>query len=134
MEVRGTVKAALLEGDDKCIGLVVSSVYNTRPVHYISMVCDKLKWLEIEKQVYNVETGKVESLRFLCMNVIDNYNKTMVNVDIADQLRGSYCVDHWIRNRKWWWSLWFWSLGVCLTNAYIMKCKVDLQCGVLQKI
>ena len=52
------------------------------------MVCDELKWLEVQKQVYNVETRKVESLRFLCMNTIDNYNKTMVNVNIAVQLRG----------------------------------------------
>ena len=102
-------------------------------MHYLSMVCDELKWLEVQKPVYNVETGKVENLQFLCINTIDNYNKTMGNVDIADQLRGSYRVDHWIRNRKWWWSLWFWSLGVCLTNAYVMKCKVDLQCGVSKK-
>ena len=133
IDVRGTVKAALLEGDPNCVGLVASSVYDTKPVHYLSMVCEELKWLEVEKQVYNVDTGKVESLRFLRMNTIDNYNKTMGNVDIADQLRGSYRVDHWIRNRKWWWSLWFWSLGVMLTNAYIMKCKVDMECGVDEK-
>ena len=29
--------------------------------------------------------------------------------------------------------MWFWSLGVCLTNAYIMKCNIDLKCGVLKK-
>ena len=133
IDVRGTVKAALLEGDPNCVGLVASSVYDTKPVHYLSMVCEELKWLEVEKQVYNVDTGKVESLCFLRMNTIDNYNKTMGNVDIADQLRGSYRVDHWIRNRKWWWSLWFWSLGVMLTNAYIMKCKVDMECGVDEK-
>ena len=130
LEVRGTVKAAVLEGDNQCTGLVACSVYDTKPVYYLSMVCEELKWLEVEKQVYNVDTGKMESLRFLRLNTIDNYNKTMGNVDIADQLRGSYRVDHWIRNRKWWWSLWFWSLGVMLTNAYIMKCNVDLQCGV----
>ena len=35
IEVRGTVKAAVLEGDKDCFGLVVSSVYNTKPVHYL---------------------------------------------------------------------------------------------------
>lgn len=43
----------------------------------------------------------------------------MGDVDIADQLRGSYQFDIWIKNRKWWWSLLFWGLGVILMNAYI---------------
>lgn len=36
--VRGTVKAALLLGDDRVQYLVASSVYDTKPVHYLSMV------------------------------------------------------------------------------------------------
>ena len=48
------------------------------------------------------------------------YNHGMEDVDIADQLRtrGVYQMDIWVRNRKWWWSMLFWSLGVLLTNAY----------------
>ena len=37
-DVRGTVKAAVLEGDLGCPNLVASSVYDTKPVHYLSMV------------------------------------------------------------------------------------------------
>ena len=46
---RGTVKAAVLEGDDDCKNLIASSVYNTKPMHYLSMVCEKLEWIRKEK-------------------------------------------------------------------------------------
>ena len=49
--VRGTVKAAVLEGDDQCKNLIASSVYDTKPVHYLSMVCSELKWKVNEKSV-----------------------------------------------------------------------------------
>ena len=55
---------------------------------------------------------------------IDEYNRTMGNVDIAYQLRGSYRFDHWLRNRKWWWPILFWAIGVVLTNAYAMYVTV----------
>ena len=45
LERRGTVKAAVLQGDEKCVNLVASSVYDTKPVHYLSMVCTCLKWV-----------------------------------------------------------------------------------------
>jgi hypothetical protein len=40
--VRGTVKAAHLQGDDVVKCLLASSVYDTKPVHYLSMVSVKL--------------------------------------------------------------------------------------------
>jgi len=61
------------------------------------------------------------------MNFIHKYNSEMGDVDLADQLRGSYRVDHWIRNRKWWWSLLFWGLGVILTNAYIIYVAANVK-------
>ena len=125
--VRGTVKAAVLERDADCPNLVASSVYDSKPVHYLSMVSEKLEWSQVEKNVYNVDSGETEVLKFLRLNNIDKYNKEMGNVDLADQLRGTYRVDHWVRNRKWWWSIFFWSLGVMLTNAYVMYCKVNIE-------
>ena len=80
--------------------LVASSVYDTKPVHYLSMITSELKWIVKEKIVYNVDSGKTEILSFLRMNNIHTYNSTMGNVDIADQLRGSYRLDYWARNRK----------------------------------
>jgi hypothetical protein len=36
------------------------------------------------------------------LNVIHKYNHTMGHVDVADQLRGSYRIDIYVRNRMWW--------------------------------
>ena len=69
-------------------------------------------------QVYNVDTDTMEEMNFLRMGFIDNYNKTMGDVDIADQKQ------MWVRNRKWWWSIFFWVFGVLVTNAYVCYSKV----------
>jgi hypothetical protein len=71
------------------------------------MVSFKLKWVVVEKKVYNVDTQKTEYIRFLRLNVIHKYNHTMGHVDVANQLRGSYRIDIYVRNRKWWWAIMF---------------------------
>ena len=43
----------------------------------------------------------------------------MNNVDISDQLRVVYWWDHWMRKRKWWWSIMFCAMQLMTTNAYI---------------
>ena len=91
------------------------------------MVCDTIKWVEKKKKVYNVDTGEIEDLDFLRLNQIDDYNNSMGGVDIADQLRGTYCPNHWLRNRKWWWAIWNWGLGVQLVNAYKLYVNVQMQ-------
>jgi hypothetical protein len=131
--VRGTVKAAHLQGDDVVKCLVASSVYDTKPVHYLSMVSVLLEWVVVEKKVYNVDTQKTEMIRFLRLNVIHKYNHTMGHVDVADQLRGSYRIDIYIRNRKWWWAIMFWAFGTLLTNAYVVYIKVNVAEGVDKK-
>ena len=82
------------------------------------MVSESIEWKEVQKHVYNVDTDQMESLKFLRLNQIDKYNKEMGGVDIADQLQGVYRIDRFVRNRKFWWSMLFWSIGVLLTNAY----------------
>ena len=52
--------------------------------------------------VYNVDTGKVEALKLLRLNQIDKYNNVMGGVNVADQIRGVYKLDRWVRNSKWW--------------------------------
>ena len=68
-------------------------MYDTKPVHYLSMVSGSIQWVEKEKMVYNVDIGKVEDLKFLSLNQIDNYNNGMGDVDVANQLRGVYRLD-----------------------------------------
>eukprot|EP00536_Pseudo-nitzschia_multiseries_P000427 jgi/Psemu1/970/gm1.970_g len=103
---RGTVKAAVLEGDPKCAFLIASSVYDTKP------------------------TDKKEKMKFLQLNQLDTYNNGMGNADISDQLRGVYRLDKWVRNQKWWWSVIFWAVGVLVTNAYKLYFSVCKEEGV----
>ena len=69
---------------------------------------------------YNVETGKVENLRFLRMNCTKKHNNKMGGVGIAGNLRNSDRIYFGVRKRKWWWYIFFWDFVVILTNAYII--------------
>ena len=75
----------------------------------------------------------MEVLIFLRMNNIDAYNNDMGNVDLADQLRGTYRCNIGVLNRKWWWSIWFWALGIMLVNVYVIYCVLLLLQGVEKK-
>ena len=97
------------------------------------MVCDTLKWFVMEKPCFNVDTGMVETLIFLRMKLIHEYNNTMGGVDPADQLRRNYFIDKEVRNRKWWWSILFWSVGVMITNAYVIYLRANLENGIGKK-
>ena len=50
--------------------------------------------------VCKIDTGKVEDLKVLILNQIDKYHNKMGDVDVADQLRGVYRFDRWVRNNK----------------------------------
>ena len=88
-KVCGTVKAAVLTNDPKCLDLCAVSVYDTKPVHFLTMCNNNIKWVEKERKIYNKNTGKKEKANFLRLNVNDDYNQGMGEVDIADQLRGA---------------------------------------------
>ena len=57
----------------------------------------------------------------------------MGDVDLADQLRGVYRLDRWLRNCKWWWSMLLFYTGVLLTNAYRVYLRVNEDDGVTTK-
>jgi hypothetical protein len=69
-----------------------------------------------ERQVFNVDTRRLETMRFLRLEQIVFNNNSMGDVDVSDQLRNQYRFDHWLRMHKWWWSILFWWLGVMLVN------------------
>ena len=54
------VKAGILEGDPECPDLLPSSIYDVKPMHYLSMVSNELKWKKVSKSVFNVDTGEME--------------------------------------------------------------------------
>ena len=51
--------------------------------------------------------------------------KTMVwgGADISNQICGSYRFDHWLRNLKWWQSIFWWGVQVLMVNYYKCYCK-----------
>ena len=59
IQVRGTVKAAVLQGDNECPDIVASSIYDKNTVHFLSMVCTEIKWVKKIRKVYNVYTGMI---------------------------------------------------------------------------
>ena len=126
-KVRHTVKAAVLKGDEVCKGLVAISLYDTKPVYFLTNACEGITWTQKGKKVYDTKEKKTCKMPFYRLNVIDFYNHNMGNVDLADQLRNVYRYDtSWHRNRKWWWSIWWWGFQLLLTNAYVLYKKFHL--------
>ena len=85
-----TVKGAVLEGDSEIPDLVAMSYYDQKPVHSLSTICESIKWIQCEKPVYCAEMDQVETLKFLHININNDYNHDMGGVDIANQLRNYY--------------------------------------------
>ena len=117
IDTRGASNEAVTEGGPKCTNLIEASMYDTTPVHYISIVSEELKWVVKEKECFNFETGKVIKFRFLRMNCTKKYNNKMGGVGIADNPINYYRVYFGVRKRKWWWYIFFWDVVVILKNA-----------------
>jgi hypothetical protein len=57
IEVRGTVKAAVLEGDGTVPNLVAVSAYNKKPIHFLSMSCESMEWITKERKYLQQAQG-----------------------------------------------------------------------------
>jgi hypothetical protein len=79
-----------LTGDPDCPDLLAVSVYDTKPVNFLTMIADEIKWVQCERRVYSYETGKNETMKFLRLNINTDYNFKMNAVDSSDQLRNHY--------------------------------------------
>jgi len=115
---RGKTICAVLKDDPTCPDLLVCSVYDTKPVHIMSTCATTVDWTTLTRKVWSTTEKKTVTIKYLHLNLIDIYNKYMNAVDLADQLRNCYRFNHWMRNRKWWWSIYLWAIGVGATNAY----------------
>jgi hypothetical protein len=47
--LRGTVKVSVLRGDQDCPCMVAASVYDTKLVHFLSMMCECIEWIVKER-------------------------------------------------------------------------------------
>jgi len=109
----------VLQGDRNCPDLVACSFYDSKPVHFISMVAESLEWITKTRAVFDKEEQTMTALDFLRLNVTDECNNNMHEVDIADQLRNNYRIDFWLRFYKFWWAIFIWGLGVSMVNAHV---------------
>lgn len=123
IRARGTLKVAHLKGDSTIDGLLAISYYDSKPFYMMSNATNCIEWIQKKRKVWRKDQQMNVSMTYHRLNVIDEYNYNMNNVDIADQLRGSYRFDHWMRKRKWWWSMFFWCYQMLLTNCFIVYKK-----------
>ena len=120
---RGTLKVAKLVGEPKLKDFVAISYYDVKPFYFMSNSWTDIKWIKKKRFVWSSTKNKLVNVPFFRLNIFDDYNYNMNNVDISDQLRNVYRWDHWMRKRKWWWSLMFWAMQVLMTNAFITYSK-----------
>jgi hypothetical protein len=116
--LKGTTIAARLAHSKACPNLLAVCVYDNKPVHLLSTVAESVEWIVKKRKVFQREANQMKMMGYLRLNVIDDYNSNMNQVDIADQLRGQYRPDRWMRHKKWWWSIFIWGIGVAGVNAY----------------
>lgn len=115
-KVRGTVLVAT-----RSDGVVVASVYDEKPVYMLSTAHTHVQMREKARKIWNSRSRTFTSQKFPRLNLIDDYNKHTHQVDVADQLRLQYRIDHkWFRVRKWWWSIFLWCFGMVCVNAYLI--------------
>ena len=84
VKVRGTVKAEKLTDYPTCPNLLAVSVYHTKPVHFLLLAAESIEWVEKHREVYNKSLKKMQLMKFLCLNVNNDYNYGMGGADIAD--------------------------------------------------
>ena len=87
---------------------------------FISTVAENFKWTPIKKKVHSKIDKKTVDMTFHRLNVIHMYNFVMVSVKVADQICMQYRQDRWMSNRKWWWSIFLWTLAGAARNAYLI--------------
>ena len=92
--LKGTTTAARLINSQDSPDLLAVCIYDNKPVHLLSMASESVEWIAKTRKVYHRESGQMKKMKYLQLNVIDDYNNHMNNVDIADQLRGHYRPDH----------------------------------------
>jgi hypothetical protein len=72
--VQDTTKAVILERDNECPEIVDFSVYDTKPVNFLSTACIVCSGRKNTNKVFDKDAGIKIMLKFLCLGVMDEYN------------------------------------------------------------
>ena len=110
----------MIDGISDLPSIVAVPVYDTKPINFLLMCCNTIKWVQKTRQVYEPKTQMVRDAHFLRLYVNGSYNYNMNLVDLSDKLWNVYQVDHWMRKYNWWWSILFWGHSLVLVNDYII--------------
>mmetsp|Transcript_24190 Transcript_24190/g.55012 ORF Transcript_24190/g.55012 Transcript_24190/m.55012 type:complete len:290 (-) Transcript_24190:221-1090(-) len=121
--IRGTLKAAIIWSVPDLTPIVCTSLYNVKPFYMMSTVAPDATWHKRSMEIFCTFFDKKVQVPFYRLNMANIYNNNMGEVDVGDQLRLVYHFDYWLHNRKWWWSVWFWNMGMLITNSYILYTK-----------
>ena len=78
------MKATVLDDVPNLTNIVAVLVYDTKPVHFLLMCCDTIKWVHKTCQFYDTESDMVRDDQFLNLNVNNSYNQNMNSVDLSD--------------------------------------------------
>jgi hypothetical protein len=83
---RGATKVVRMMECRDCPNLLAASVYDTKPVHLLSLALVCVEWNVTLKKVWSEKAKKKSFVKFLCLNMIDNYDHNLDSVNLADQL------------------------------------------------
>ena len=62
---RGTVRAAELIGDKYFPSLITVLVYDTKPIHFLTMATESIFWDEKSRYVFDKATNRMVKMKFL---------------------------------------------------------------------
>ena len=91
---------------------------------YLVIVIETELYFQVEPTATANRWSRVEKKRIVVPmpKMIEKYNQKMSGVDLLDAMVAVYRIR--IRKRKWWWSIYAWSLSVSAVNAWRLMCHV----------
>ena len=117
-ELKDASGAAIEKTDVLCTSYYEENA--EKPFHMMSNIVGGVEVIELRRLCFSTATRRHFYVTFKRLSLADLYNKHMNSVDMSDQLRNVYRPDGlWLRQRKWWWSIFLWCLGQAITNAYL---------------
>ena len=87
------MKAEVLNDFPDLSVIVSVSVHDTKPVTFLLMCCNAIKWFQKTRKVYDPGTKMICDAHFFHLNDNNSYNYNMNLVDLSDKLRNVYQVD-----------------------------------------
>ena len=84
------------------------------------MCCDEIKWIEKTHSAWDTILECTREGHFLWLCINDVYNRYTGDVNVGDQLRGSYQSDAKLMQKiKWWHTYYYWGRKQDLINVYV---------------